>query len=71
MMCRPEERDLEHAARRAIAAARAGGHTGEALIEAATDEVAAIWAHIDRAVIRAAVLAAVEAEPPQRDDAGR
>ncbi|MEK0082013.1 hypothetical protein [Benzoatithermus flavus] len=67
MMCRPEERDLEHAARRAIAAARAAGHVDAALIEAATDEVAAIWAHIDRAVIRAAVQAAAAAEPPDQD----
>jgi hypothetical protein len=63
MMCRPEERDLEHAARRALAEARAAGLQGEALIAAATDEVAAVWAHVDRALIRAAVLSRLGAEP--------
>jgi hypothetical protein len=63
MMCRPEERDLRHAARRALAEARADGRGGEALLEAATDAVAAVWAHVDREAIRAAV----EAEAVSQD----
>lgn len=56
MMCTPDERDLAHAADRALAEARAAGLAGEALVEAAVDAVAAVWAHVDRAAIRAAVL---------------
>lgn len=56
MMCEPDERDLAHAADAAIAKARAAGLAGDALVEDATDAVAAVWAHLDRAVVRAAVL---------------
>lgn len=55
MMCEPGERDLAHTARRALADAEAAGLSGDALIEAATEAVASLWAHIDRAVLRAAV----------------
>ncbi|HEX6014793.1 MAG TPA: hypothetical protein VFY87_23970 [Geminicoccaceae bacterium] len=64
MMCRPEERDLRHAARRALAEARADGRTAAALIDAATDAVAAVWAHIDREAIRAAVEAEARGQRP-------
>jgi hypothetical protein len=66
MMCQPGERDLAHAARRAIIAARAEGHGGEALIEAATDAVATVWAHLDRTELRAAVVSCLERDldPP-------
>jgi hypothetical protein len=64
MMCRPDERDLEHAARLALAEARAQGLVGEPLVEAATDSVAALWAHVDRAAIRAAVVGCLQAQPP-------
>jgi hypothetical protein len=67
MMCRPEERDLRHAARRALAEARAEGREGTALVEAATDAVAAVWAHVDREAIRAAV----EAEAGDREPVPR
>jgi hypothetical protein len=67
MMCRPEERDLRHTARRALAEARAEGRTGAALVEAATDAVAAVWAHVDREAIRAAV----EAEAGDREPVPR
>jgi hypothetical protein len=63
MMCRPEERDLQHAARRALGEARAAGLEGEALVEAAIATVAAIWAHVDREAIRAAVLSVLRASP--------
>jgi hypothetical protein len=63
MMCRPDERDLLYAARRALAEARAQGLDGAPLIEVATDSVAAIWAHLDRATIRAAVVSCLTAEP--------
>jgi hypothetical protein len=56
MMCTPGERDLAHAADQALAKARAAGLAGEALVEAAVEAVAGVWAHIDRAAIRAAVL---------------
>ena len=64
MMCRPEERDLEHAARQALAEAKVAGHEGEALIEAAVAGVAAVWAHVGRDAIRAAVLSVLAAPPP-------
>jgi hypothetical protein len=64
MMCRPEERDLRHAARRALAEARAEGREGAALIGAATDAVAAVWAHVDRETIRAAVEAEASGRGP-------
>ena len=60
MMCEPGERDLDHAVRQAVAELRAAGHTGEALAAAATATVAALWAHVDRAVIRAAVIRRLE-----------
>jgi hypothetical protein len=60
MMCEPAERDLRHAAERALAEARAAGHGGEALVEAATETVAAVWAHVDRAAVRAAVVNCLE-----------
>lgn len=63
MMCRPEERDIAHAAERALAEARAAGLAGEALVEAATDAVAAIWAHVERPVIRAVVVSLVATGP--------
>jgi hypothetical protein len=55
MTCEPSPEDLAHAARRALAEAREAGRAGDALIEAAVDAVAAIWAHVDRAAIRCAV----------------
>lgn len=55
MMCRPDERDLLHAVRGALAEARAEGRADRDLVEAATDKVAAVWAHVDRARISAAV----------------
>lgn len=64
MMCEPEERDLAHAARRALAEAEAAGLTGEVLIEAATDAVAALWSHVDRDVLRAAVEAQARHQKP-------
>lgn len=64
MMCEPGERDLAHAARRALADAEATGSRGEALIDAATDAVAALWAHIDRELIRAAVAAQARRQKP-------
>jgi hypothetical protein len=64
MMCEPEERDLAHAARRALAEAETAGLAGEALVEAATDAVAALWAHVDRAVLRAAVEAQARRQNP-------
>jgi hypothetical protein len=65
MMCRPGERDLRHAARRALAKARAAGLRDEAeLVEAAVAAVAAVWAHVDPAPIRKAVLACLAEEPP-------
>jgi hypothetical protein len=63
MMCRPEERDLQHAARRALAEAEAAGLEGEALIEAAIATVAAVWAHVDREAIRAAVVSVLRVSP--------
>ena len=65
MMCEPGERDLAHAARRALAEAEAAGQKGEALIEAATDAVAALWAHVDRTVLRAAVEAQAGLQRPE------
>lgn len=62
MMCQPEESDLDHAVRQAVAEARAAGHEGEALVDAAVTAVAAVWAHLDRAVIRAAVVRRLEAD---------
>ena len=62
MMCQPDERDLRHAARRVLAEARAAGRTGAALVEAATEAVAAVWAHVERETVRAAVAAEAEAE---------
>jgi hypothetical protein len=56
MMCEPGERDLVHAADRALAEARAQGLAGDALVEAAVDAVASVWAHLDRDAVRAAVL---------------
>jgi hypothetical protein len=64
MMCRPEERDLRDAARRALDEGRADGRTGVALVEAATDAVAAVWAHVDREAIRAAVEAEARDQQP-------
>ena len=64
MMCEPDERDLAHGARRALAEAKAAGLTGEELIEAATDAVAALWAQVDRAVLRAAVEAQARRQRP-------
>lgn len=60
MMCEPGERDLDHAARQALAEERAAGRTGAELVDAAVAAVAAVWAHVDRAAIRAAVLAMIE-----------
>ncbi len=60
MMCEPGERDLAHAAGRALDEGRERGLAGEALVEAATEAVAAVWAHVDRAVIRAAVVTCLE-----------
>lgn len=56
MMCEPGERDLAHAADRAIAEARAAGLEGEALVEAAVASVAALWSHVGEEAVRAAVL---------------
>lgn len=56
MMCEPEERDLAHAARRALAEAQAQGLAGEALVGAATEAVAAVWAHVDRDAVHSAVV---------------
>lgn len=56
MMCEPGERDLADAARRALAEARARGLAGDALVEAAIETVAAIWAHVDPSVVRSAVV---------------
>jgi hypothetical protein len=64
MMCEPDERDLAHAARRALAEAQAAGLAGDALVEDATDAVAALWAHIDRALLRAAVEAQARRQRP-------
>ena len=64
MMCRPGERDLAHAARQALANAAEAGFAGEAQVEAAVAEVAAVWAHIPLATIREAVLACVAEAPP-------
>jgi hypothetical protein len=69
MMCRPEERDLAHAAERALAEASARGLAGEALIEAATEAVAAVWAHVDPALIRAAVVERLRGESAARGSA--
>lgn len=64
MMCEPEERDLRHAAARALAQARAAGLEGEALIEEATAAVASLWAHVEREVIRSAVEAEAQDQRP-------
>lgn len=64
MMCEPEERDLRHAAARALAQARAAGLEGEALIEEAVAAVAALWAHVDPKAIRAAVEAEARDQRP-------
>ena len=56
MMCEPGERDLAHAADRALAEARAAGLPPDAQVEAAIAAVAAVWAHLEIEVIRAAVL---------------
>jgi hypothetical protein len=53
MMCRPEGRDLEHAIARSAADARARGLDGPALLEAVTEEVEAVWAHLPEGVVRA------------------
>ncbi len=62
MMCEPGERDLAHAAGRALDEGRERGLAGEALVEAATEAVAAVWAHVDRAAIRSAVVSRLEGE---------
>lgn len=63
-MCEPGERDLAHAAERALEEARAAGLAGAALVEAATEAVAAIWAHVDRRAVRAAVAAVASRRRP-------
>lgn len=57
MMCRPEEHDLRHAARRALADAAARGLAGEERIRAAVAEVGAIWAHVPPETVQTAVRA--------------
>jgi hypothetical protein len=61
MMCEPEERDLQHAARQALVDLQAKGLHGPSLVEAAVEAVAGLWAHVDRAAIRAAVVRCLEA----------
>lgn len=71
MMCEPAERDLMHALRRAVAAARAAGRTDEpALRAAALAELQAVWPHLPTGDAAAAVerlLPPLLAEPPAKE----
>ena len=73
MLCLPDENDLDHAARRALAEAEAEGLAGAVRLAAATAAVAALWAHIDPDRIRVAVERVAAAAGPAaatRDDGG-